>query len=343
MTVGRDQVEAPSELEPQRAERLTGGRRLVGDDQQQVALGRLQALPDRRRSPARRGTSRSASASPSAWTNAHTSPLAPCCLATSVSASSSARDSSRAPALMPRTTPPDVERTENTLNSEPVTAVAEIVELEAEAGVGAVGAEPRDRLGVRHPRPRRRRARSNPLEPRTRPPITASVRVDHVVLVDERHLDVELRELRLPVGALVLVAEAAGDLVVALEPADHQQLLEQLRRLRQRVERPGLECAPARGSRARPRASSGSGSASRSRGSRARRAPSRIVADRLVAERQRVAHRRPAQVERRGGAGAASRRPARPRRSGTAASSASARISSSVTDELDLARWRCSG
>ena len=35
----------------------------------------------------------------------------------------------------------------------------------------------------------------------------------------------------------VLVAEAAGDLVVALEAGHHQQLLEELRRLRQRVER----------------------------------------------------------------------------------------------------------
>ena len=58
---------------------------------------------------------------------------------------------------------------------------------------------------------------------------------DHVVLVDEAHLDVELGELRLPVGAEVLVAVAAGDLVVPLHPGDHQQLLEQLRALRQRV------------------------------------------------------------------------------------------------------------
>ena len=35
--------------------------------------------------------------------------------------------------------------------------------------------------------------------------------------VDERHLDVELGELGLAVGAQVLVAEAARDLVVALE------------------------------------------------------------------------------------------------------------------------------
>ena len=54
--------------------------------------------------------------------------------------------------------------------------------------------------------------------------------------VDERHLDVDLGELGLAVGAQVLVAEAARDLVVALDAADHEQLLEELRRLRQRVE-----------------------------------------------------------------------------------------------------------
>ena len=58
----------------------------------------------------------------------------------------------------------------------------------------------------------------------------------HVVGVGEAHLRVELHELELAVGAEVLVAQAAGDLVVAVEAADHQQLLEQLRALRQRVE-----------------------------------------------------------------------------------------------------------
>ena len=43
----------------------------------------------------------------------------------------------------------------------------------------------------------------------------------HVVLVDEAHLGVELHELVLAVGPQVLVAEAAGDLVVAVEAADH--------------------------------------------------------------------------------------------------------------------------
>ena len=68
--------------------------------------------------------------------------------------------------------------------------------------------------------------------------------LDHVVLVDERHLDVELGELRLPVGAEILVPVAAGDLVVPLHPGHHQQLLEQLRRLRQRV--PGAGPEPGR-------------------------------------------------------------------------------------------------
>ena len=67
--------------------------------------------------------------------------------------------------------------------------------------------------------------------------------VDHVLDVDEGHLDVELGEVGLAVGAQVLVAEAAGDLVVALEAGDHQQLLEELRRLRQRVEGALLQAA----------------------------------------------------------------------------------------------------
>ena len=118
----------------------------------------------------------------------------------------------------------------------------------------------------------------------------------HVLLVDERHLHVELRELELAVGPQRLVAEAAGDLVVALEAGDHQQLLEQLRRLRQRVEACPAACAPARRSRARPRASTASGSASRCRGTR----PVQVVADRLrdaVAQLERALHRLAPQVE----------------------------------------------
>ena len=55
--------------------------------------------------------------------------------------------------------------------------------------------------------------------------------------LDEGHLDIDLRKLRLAVGAEVLVPETAHDLKVALHTRDHQELLEDLRRLRKRVER----------------------------------------------------------------------------------------------------------
>ena len=61
--------------------------------------------------------------------------------------------------------------------------------------------------------------------------------------LDERGLDVELGELGLAVGAQVLVAEAADDLVVALEAADHQELLEELGALGQRVPGAALQAA----------------------------------------------------------------------------------------------------
>ena len=60
-------------------------------------------------------------------------------------------------------------------------------------------------------------------------------------LVDEvrrrkRHLEVDLREFELAIGALILVAETTRELHVAVHARDHQDLLEDLRRLRQRVE-----------------------------------------------------------------------------------------------------------
>ena len=61
---------------------------------------------------------------------------------------------------------------------------------------------------------------------------------DDVVLLHEAHLAVDLRELRLTVGAEVFVAEAFYDLEIAVEAGDHQQLLERLRRLWQGIELP---------------------------------------------------------------------------------------------------------
>ena len=59
----------------------------------------------------------------------------------------------------------------------------------------------------------------------------------HVLLLDEGHLDVELVEIgRAAVGAGVFVPEAGRDLEIAVEACDHDQLLELLRGLRQRIE-----------------------------------------------------------------------------------------------------------
>ena len=69
-------------------------------------------------------------------------------------------------------------------------------------------------------------------------------RVEHVVLGDEAHFDVELVEFAgRTVGAGVLVAEAGGDLEIAVEARHHDQLLELLRRLRQRIELAGMDAA----------------------------------------------------------------------------------------------------
>ena len=70
--------------------------------------------------------------------------------------------------------------------------------------------------------------------------------LDHAenrLLRGERHLQIQLREFRLPVGAQILVAEAARNLEVAVQPADHQNLFEDLRRLRQRVKLPVMHAA----------------------------------------------------------------------------------------------------
>ena len=66
---------------------------------------------------------------------------------------------------------------------------------------------------------------------------------EDVVAAREGHLQIDLGELELAIGALIFVAEAAGDLEVAVEAGDHEDLLEDLRRLRQRVELAGMDAA----------------------------------------------------------------------------------------------------
>jgi predicted component of type VI protein secretion system len=60
--------------------------------------------------------------------------------------------------------------------------------------------------------------------------------VEHVLLVHERQLDVDLGELRLAIDAQIFVAEAPHDLEITIVAGDHEQLLEQLRALGQSVE-----------------------------------------------------------------------------------------------------------
>ena len=53
----------------------------------------------------------------------------------------------------------------------------------------------------------------------------------HILLLDEAHLTVDLSELRLAVRTKILVTEALDDLEIAVKTTNHQQLLEGLRRL----------------------------------------------------------------------------------------------------------------
>ncbi len=58
----------------------------------------------------------------------------------------------------------------------------------------------------------------------------------YIILLYEAHLQVQLGELWLTIGPQILVAEAARDLEVAIEPCHHQKLLHLLGRLRQGIE-----------------------------------------------------------------------------------------------------------
>ena len=111
--------------------------------------------------------------------------------------------------------------------------VRQVNQLEAEAQVGLVRAVTGHRVGVGEPRQGQRQVVAGDLAPQPVDHVLGDG--DHVFPGDEGHLQVDLGELGLPVGAEVLVAEAPGELVVPLQPADHQELLEQLRGLWQRV------------------------------------------------------------------------------------------------------------
>ena len=64
--------------------------------------------------------------------------------------------------------------------------------------------------------------------------------VENVFLSDERHFVMDLCELRLPVSSQFFVSEALYDLEVAVHASDHEDLLEDLRRLGEGVELAGV-------------------------------------------------------------------------------------------------------
>ena len=119
--------------------------------------------------------------------------------------------------------------------------VGDVFQLEAVAEVGPVAAEPLHRVVVLDPREWKCELLAAELTGHGGD--EELHRGQDVLVLDERHLDVELGELRLAVGSQVLVAEAAGDLEVAVEAGDHQQLLVELGRLRQGVEMPRVHPA----------------------------------------------------------------------------------------------------
>jgi hypothetical protein len=110
----------------------------------------------------------------------------------------------------------------------------------ADPEVRLVGSVLRHRVGVRHALEGKRHVAADDRHH------LAHQRLDRVhdeLLRGERHLDVHLRELGLPVGAKILVSETLDDLEVPVQARDHQDLLEDLRRLRQRVELTGMHAA----------------------------------------------------------------------------------------------------
>ena len=110
------------------------------------------------------------------------------------------------------------------------------------AQVRLVGPVFAHRLGVGDARPGRGRDRLAAGEFLERAPDDRLHRREHVLLLDEAHLDVELVEFaRQAVGARVLVAKAGRDLEIAVEARHHQELLVLLGRLRQRVELARME------------------------------------------------------------------------------------------------------
>ena len=107
-------------------------------------------------------------------------------------------------------------------------------EFQRDAGIRLVRTEALHGLGIRHAREGGRQVDVQGLAEGSTHHLFHQAH--DAFLVHEGGLDIELGEFRLAVGAQVLVTEALDDLVVTIEARHHQELLEDLRRLRQREE-----------------------------------------------------------------------------------------------------------
>ena len=229
----------PDERRSDRVQRRRGHRVGARDGEQQVAVGTAQRLEQLGRprtfttlpfQPARPSTEpRSARRRPLPWPRPSSS-------------SSSFRLNPAPPGTtMPRSRPPAATGLREERRRVAAEERGEIADLEPIAQVGLVDAVPLHGLALRD-------AAGTAGPPRRRASAQRSTRIcSHDVLdvlgADERRLEVDLGELGLAVGAQVFVAEAARDLEVAVEARDHQQLLVELRRLRQRVELARMDAA----------------------------------------------------------------------------------------------------
>ena len=145
-------------------------------------------------------------------------------------------------ALMPRTLPPAASASWKTRELRLRRQVAQVDDLQAVAQVRLVAAVLQHRVGVAAAAATavgivtpRHCWKTSAVSPSMTPKTSS--------MLDERHFHVELRELRLAVGAQVLVAQAAGDLEVLVVAGHHEQLLVKLRRLRQGVPLAGEDAA----------------------------------------------------------------------------------------------------
>ena len=127
------------------------------------------------------------------------------------------------------------------LEARPAHDVGNLLEFEAEAGIRLVQTIAVHGLGIGQAgKGQGDLACENLLEQALHHPLGQG---HDVVFANEAQLQIDLGELGLAVGPQVLVAEAAHDLVVAVEPGDHQKLLEKLRRLGQGIELARVDAA----------------------------------------------------------------------------------------------------